>query len=381
MKILFDDLYIKTKNTFRTKFFKEHNITYDNIEPIILDGLNTIMSRNITSDRKRGLFEMLLTTTELESDLVKRFDKYCETPKSSEINFRLKLGDEAGSKKFIESAQARGQGNTLAGQIAKYGIEEGTKRHEEMNSKKIHTLENFIRKHGEEKGKEMYELTMSKKGLTLDRMKEKYGDELGIEKFNDWKEKCISTKENFIKRHGEELGNQKWDEFRQKSKSTQENFIRRHGKTEGEKRWNSYKENYGWTRASEQSLEIFEPITKFLLENNISFDEIFYGVENSFEYKIENNNRLYSYDYTILPLKLIFEFNGNHVHPSKEKLGDKWNEWRNAWTGENADTRLAQDLEKISIAENKGFDVIEIWDFEDKKIVIEKCKELIKERI
>ena len=69
--------------------------------------------------------------------------------------------------------------------------------------------------------------------------------------------------------------------------------------------------------------------------------------------KIENGNKVYSYDYTILPLKLIFEFNGNHVHPSKELLGEKWNTWKCAWTGETADEKHSMDMEKISIAEKE----------------------------
>ena len=125
----------------------------------------------------------------------------------------------------------------------------------------------------------------------------------------------------------------------------------------------------------------FKPITDALLNKGLEINDLWFGGEDSFEFKIEYNEKLYSYDYTILPLKLIFEFNGHHVHPSKELLGETWNEWRCAWTGETADEKHSADMEKISIAEKEGFTVIEIWDYEDKNVAFEKCMNLINQRI
>lgn len=367
---------------FTKKKFRENNLNFQTLSSEIKEDLLKILDYGITSgERYDAIPIMLSSSTTLENNLFERYKRYCEVQQNTETFYRLKFGDEEGIEKFNSVGSSRGKGNTLEGQIAKYGLEEGTRRHTEMNSKRAHTIENFIKKYGEEKGREMFEHTMSKKGVSLDVFKNKYGEELGLQRYNEWKEKCVSTEENFIKRHGEKLGKQKWEEFKEKSKSTKDNFIRRHGKTLGTEKWKNYKENYGWAKASKQSLEIFEPLTEFLTSIKIDFNDIFYGVENSFEYKIESNDRLYSYDYTILPLKLIFEFNGNHVHPSKELLGDKWSSWRNAWTGEDADTRHCQDMEKISIAENEGFTVIEIWDYENKDDVLAKCKNLVLERI
>ncbi len=382
MKLEYKDLHLKTKRTFSTKFFKENNITLENISKEKLKQLNDILTMfKIGCERKKALEQMMITETKLTNNLFDRYLQYTTAPLNTEIFFRLKLGDDLGVKTYNELNSKRNFGNTLDGQIKKYGKEEGTRRYDEMNSKKVHTLENFIRKHGNVKGKEMYESTMAKKCMSLEKFQNKYGIKAGTKRWNEWKSKCISTEENFIKRHGEKLGKQKWQDFKDKSKSTKENFIKRHGKVEGEKRWKNYKENYGWTQASQQSLEIFEPLTKQLLEKGIDFNDIFYGVENSFEFKIENDGRLYSYDYTILSLKIIFEFNGSHVHPSKEKLGEAWNTWKNAWTGENADTKYAQDQHKIKIAEKEGFTVIEIWDYEDRNKSLNNCLRLVEERI
>ena len=382
MKLQYKDLQLKTKRIFTSKFFKENNITLENIGEEKLKQLNNILSMfEIGYERKKALEQMMITETKLTNNLFDRYLQYTTAPYNTEIFFRLKLGDNLGVKTYNELNSKRNFGKSLDGFIEKYGKEEGARRYDEMNSKKVHTLENFIRKHGHGKGEEMYESTMAKKGMSLEKFQNMYGKEEGLIRWNEWKSKCISTEENFIKRHGEKLGKQKWQDFKDKSKSTKDNFIRRHGKVEGEKRWKNYKENYGWTQASQQSLEIFEPLTKQLLEKGIDFNDIFYGVENSFEFKIEKGEKLYSYDYTILPLKLIFEFNGSHVHPSKEKLGEAWNTWKNAWTGEDADTKYAQDQYKIKIAEKEGFTVIEIWDYEDRNESLNKCLRLVEERI
>jgi len=148
------------------------------------------------------------------------------------------------------------------------------------------------------------------------------------------------------------------------------------------KRWENYKNSNAGYIASEESLLVFEPLTKFALSNNIDFDDIFFGGDNSFEFKIEDNEKLHSYDYTIIPLKLIFEYNGHHIHPSKTILSEEeWKVWRSPWTKETADEARSKDLRKIKAAEQEDFTVVEIWDYEDKTEVIEKCKKLIEERI
>ena len=402
------DLHLKTKRALSSAFFKTHNITFENIGEEKLISLNNILSNNPSNDRRVALYGMLISETSLEADLVKRFERFVKTPMHTEEFYRLKFGDEEGIKKFKNTGSSRGKGNTLEGQITKYGLEEGTRRYNEINSKKVHTLENFIRKHGKEKGREMFESTIAKKAMDVELFKNKYGVEDGKKRFEEWKEKCVSSEENFIRRHGENLGKQKWKEFKEKSLSTKENFIRRHGENlgtekyelfckrsantkenfirvhgieEGSKRWLNYKNSNAGYFASQASLDFFKPITDALLNKGLEINDLWFGGDDSFEFKIESNEKLYSYDYTILPLKLIFEFNGHHVHPSKELLGEKWNEWRCAWTGETADEKHSADMEKISIAEKEGFTVIEIWDYEDKNNAFEKCMDLINQRI
>ena len=408
----YSDLNLKTKRAFSSKLFKEKNITIDNIGKEKLRKINEILSRGLTVDRRKAFENMIITETLLENDLLIRFERYCSTSANTEDHFRLKFGDEVGFEKYKRSNKNRGNGNTLEGQIAKYGFEEGTKRHQEMNSKKSHTLENFIRKYGEQKGEKMFENTMSKKGLSLEKMINVHGEELGKKKWASWKEKCTSNEENFIRRHGEEIGKQKWIEFKNKSKSTKENFIRRHGEklglekweiyrskisntkenfirvhgeNEGQLRWKKYKNSNAGYFASQESLEFFKLLVNFLMERDIDFTDIFFGADNSFEFKIETEDKVHSYDFTILSLKLIFEYNGSHVHPSKDNLSEeKWVKWKCAWTEESADEKFIIDQQKLKVAKEAGFTVFEIWDYEAKSDfnkTFKKCIDLIESSI
>ena len=408
MKLQYKDLNLKTKRAFSNKFFKDHNITFENITEIQLYALNKFLSIDRTSERRVAFYEMMISETTLESDLVKRFEKFLKSRLHTEKFYRLKFGDDEGKRKYLESKDSRAQGNTLEGHITKFGKEKGTKLYKERNCKRAHTLENFIRIHGETKGREMFKSTMAKKGGSmLDKLVNKYGEEEGEIRFQKWKNGCLSSEENFIKRHGEKLGKQKWQEFKDKSKQTKTNFIKRHGEKlgaekyesyckksantkenfirvhgleEGTKRWNNYKNSNAGYNASKQSLDFFEPLTKHLINKGIDSEDIWFGGNDSIEFKIETKDKLYSYDYTILSKKIIIEFNGNHVHPSKELLGENWNDWKCAWTGESADEKHSQDMKKLKIAENEGFTVIEIWDYEDKSEALEYCIRLVEDK-
>jgi hypothetical protein len=83
---------------------------------------------------------------------------------------------------------------------------------------------------------------------------------------------------------------------------------------------------------------------------------------NSHEFGIWADSKLYCYDFTISDLKLIFEYNGLHVHPRKEQLKDKWSEWRHFYTKETADEVQSKYDKKLQAAYDKGFKVILLWD-------------------
>ena len=394
---------------FKTKIFLENNIGF-NIDECIKTDLLLIVKTKLSPERRDCLIEMIKSRDDHDLSLLERFNLYYSINYGTLESNQLKYGLKQGKLRYEENNKARGFGNTLDGQIEKYGKEEGTKRFNLANAKKVQSLDNFIKKHGETKGEEMYNLTMAKKGQSLDKFVSKYGKEDGKKRFDKWVNSCAATKDNFIKRHGENDGIKKWELFKKRSKSTKENFISRHGYLEGTKRykqycersantkenfirvhgeelgiekWNKYINNANTFRASTESLEIFNPLTKKLILEGIDFEDIFYGIEDSFEFKLMyDEEHYYSYDYTIESLKIIIEYNGSHVHPSKEKLTEQeWRQWKSPWTKEEADTKYKFDSDKIKFAEKSGYKVITIWDYENKEKALEKCLNLVKERI
>jgi len=72
----YKDLHLKTKRAFTTKFFKENNITLENIGEEKLIALNTVLGKDITGDQRVAFYQILISETTLEKDLVKRFERY-----------------------------------------------------------------------------------------------------------------------------------------------------------------------------------------------------------------------------------------------------------------------------------------------------------------
>ena len=121
MKLKYSELNLKTKRALTSDFFKQHNITYETIDETTLDQLNDFLKTNPTTDRRNAFFEMIISETSLEKDLIKRYKKFVKSKVNTEIFFRLKYGDEKGIEKYKSYNAKRGFGNTLEGQIKKYG--------------------------------------------------------------------------------------------------------------------------------------------------------------------------------------------------------------------------------------------------------------------
>jgi len=306
-----------------------------------------------------------------------KWQSFLNNIKNSKEKFIKNYGIDKGLEKYNKWCENIGQNEENL--IRLYGEKLGREKYQKVvnKMKNINTKEYFIDKYGEEKGlKKWLERTNTKENFI-----KRYGINEGIKKWNKHINNIKKSKENFIRVHGLEEGTKRWDTFKKSVAKTKDNFIRVHGLEEGTKRWENYKNSNAGYRASKQSLAFFEPLTKHLINKGINSEDIWFGSNDSMEFKIETKDKLYSYDYTILSKKIIIEFNGNHVHPSKELLGEKWNDWKCAWSGESADEKHSQDMKKLKIAENEGFTVIEIWDFEDRNEALEKCLKLVEERI
>ena len=79
------------------------------------------------------------------------------------------------------------------------------------------------------------------------------------------------------------------------------------------------------------------------------------------EFYINDHGKFWKYDFTVLELKLIIEYNGVHVHPKVSSPET----WRHAFTKQTKQEVLLQNNIKRNAAINKGFFVIEVWSDED----------------
>jgi len=209
--------------------------------------------------------------------------------------------------------------------IKKYGEKEGLNRLKERNVKWINSLT---------KNNDMNELNKSK-AISLEKMIDKYGYDKVIIKYDGWIKACTKTCIENLK-------------------------------------------NSSMKKASKQSLVIFEEFY-YKLINIFGIKNLFMGIQDNKEFFIKDTDRLYFYDFTILPLKLIFEYNGSHIHPNKNVLNEKeWNTWEHKFTKQSANDVFKFDQYKNKLAVENGFDVIVLWDSDtiehNKLIVSESIK-------
>jgi len=219
--------------------------------------------------------------------------------------------------------------------------------------------------------------------FSKEKLIEKYGEEKGLEKLNERNQKWINslctmnhmkklnkskgvTLENQILKYGETLGTENYIKYCDTQRSSTINRLKN-----GEKLLFQ-------TKASKQSIQIFKEFDKKMTEL-FGAEKIFLGINDRKEYFIQDHNNIYFYDFVIVPLNLIFEYNGSHVHPNKDLLSEKqWNNWRNVFTKQSAQESYDHDQNKKIIAEKMGFDVITLWDSDtidyNQKIVSESIK-------
>ena len=131
-------------------------------------------------------------------------------------------------------------------------------------------------------------------------------------------------------------------------------------------------------KASKQSLKIFSP----LYEKYKDTVGIYLGVSDNQEYFLRNDKTLYFYDFTIPELKIIIEFNGSGFHPNTSILTEnEIQEWRALYSNKSAEAVIAHDNAKIAHAKSMGYDVLVIWDTDDKDAAIKLIEELIENKL
>ncbi len=156
---------------------------------------------------------------------------------------------------------------------------------------------------------------------------------------------------------------------------TLEKCIKKYGEVEGRKRFEErqklWYEKISKTMelngtcnntVSKESLKLFEPIYNEIKDKYTCY----IGIQNSgtSEYRIFVNGSMYLFDFAIKELKLIFEYNGEAFHPNPKWDKERWNNWRQAFSGKTADEYHTYYMQKIKAAEDCGFKVIQLWSSE-----------------
>ena len=228
------------------------------------------------------------------------------------------------------------------------------------------SLKYFLLKNDGDYNKSLFEFEERKKtvDISLSAMIKRYGDD-GVIKYNNMMEKSKNTL----------LNNPNYEEICKNKAVTLEKMIKNHGVELGNIKYNNWILNtkVPICRASKESLEIFEPLIKILIEKyNIQLEDIYLGKDNKNEFFLRDGNEIFFYDFTIRRKKIIIEYNGVTFHPKNEN-----SEWINPFNNEDAKTAFERQRRKIELAEKNGFKVLELRS--DETGNIEKCIKFIKQ--
>lgn len=277
-------------------------------------------------------------------------------------------------------------GKNLTWYISKFGLEEGTKKH--------NSWKNNIGK-------------SSKNRCTLDGFIQRYGEIDGIEKFNSFKSKSVNSKQSFEKRYGDQ-GKEKWEKYIQDKKEKSKRSIKYWLiKCEGD-----YEEardllaiyqkrdlNFFTAKYGEFGAKIFKErcekhsqfMKKYISENgssgysNISQkffkmlnlnDEHTYFASLNKEFTITHDGKNYSYDFVNTTHKICIEFNGDFWHCNPEYVSSNF---FHPVKKLKAEQIWKLDEQKNRIIENMGYRVIIVWESEFVKNptqVVEKIKKI-----
>lgn len=160
-----------------------------------------------------------------------------------------------------------------------------------------------------------------------------------------------------------------------------ESFKYRHGEKEGLLRYNKKNERFkssmldengiwkGYVRTSKESLKFFLPIYKFLRKHGIKEKDIYWGIKGSKEYFLSRgDSSIYSYDFTILPLRLIIEYHGEAWHPiAPFEIENRRivSTFINGYS--SVKDMYYKDIDKMNLARYNNFNIYPIWSDETNK--------------
>lgn len=320
-----------------------------------------------------------------------------------------------------------------------FNLNEAKKKLKERQSQT--SLDSFIKKYGKDEGSKKFDeyLHRWKNSISKHDKKELYKNWIGSQKFEYWTKKInpktgkfytIEEAKDFVK--GWQNGNgfkKMWREYREgtrdgsfinttmeyylkkglcleearvKLKERQSTFslekmIQKHGREKGTLKWRERQEKWINTlnckteeekekillkkikslpRFSKESRDFFELLIGEL-DQEIKEMDIFYGENEMILYNREEKKPFF-YDFSIPDLKIIIEYNGSAFHPNPKFFkSENLYEWKCPFTKLDGVEKRKKDENKNNFAAKLGYEVIVVWDTDEIKNKIQRCKEII----
>lgn len=186
--------------------------------------------------------------------------------------------------------------------------------------------------------------------------------------------------EKCIEKLGVEEGTKRWKERQDRWQNTLNNKSPEEREEINRKRNSNRRSSF----FSKESMKIFLPVCEWLSSMGYS-GEIFMASNDNKELKLFESssdvNRYYFYDFSLLNLKIIIEYNGERFHPNPSWPKKKWKQWKQLYTKVGADYAYEYQKCKTEFAKKLGFKVLEIWSSTSKNKNIKICKEFIQNEI
>jgi len=259
---------------------------------------------------------------------------------------------------------------TLRPVNVEYWIKNGYSEEEavlQIEGQKMVSLRGCIARFGEKEGVKIWEERESKRSEAGKR---------GSANLQYWINKGYSEEE------AKKLRSERQSTF------TLEKCILKYGEEEGKKRFTDRQIKWGESLSSGGNLKIgYSKISQELFYKLLEFynvnkrDKIYFGSHNK-EFGLEKKEGgVWLYDFTDTKNKKIIEYHGDDYHgnPKKYKNYEKPHPFRKNIT---AQEMWDKDKQKLNLANEKGFEVMVIWDSEyrwgNKQEIIDKCREFLK---
>jgi hypothetical protein len=165
--------------------------------------------------------------------------------------------------------------------------------------------------------------------------------------------------------------------------------IKRH-KNEGHKKymetknkmsgsWNPKSANSVSFSSSQSANAFFKKIYKFVRRLGFTRHEMTFKLNFGKEFWIKKDKKIYFYDFVLHPLRLIVEFNGEHVHVDPGLSLEEKLKWKHAFSKMDAFSIEEYDKQKNIAAAARGYKIIYVW-YKDQESGFNSIVDFLKEK-